>query len=337
MGLVTRVVTKPYKSSRVPTEFSFDATAVIEPEVAFNHWLAGFIAAEGCFRVHRTHKNEPWAKHSCFFSLKLRDDDTFVLREILQRTGIGKLHSEKTRSGGSKPATAWNIESKIDCMRLVVLLDSFPLRARKAHDYAIWRDAVMHWTSMTRGNRWSGPSDWGAMAAFKTALEEVRQYKPLSNRSPVNRRDLTAHLNPEFGHWIAGFLDGDGCFTLTGAYPEYFSCASTLSLRDDDADILHEIARCTGIGRLCYSTDHRPESSSNPTAAWIVSNKDECLRLVNILDHFHLRAKKAQDYRVWREAVILLNTPDGYSHDNRLQLALLKSTLENGKVYRGPS
>lgn len=140
---------------------------------SFGHWLAGFIDGEGCFRVH---KEKSGAYYACHFTLKVRDDERETLENIVATTGIGHLKPDLIR-GGSKPALIWVVQSKAECLKLVDLLDRFPLRAKKRRDYAIWRQAVLHWRDMKRGNRWHGPRDWSQMVAYKTAIEDARAYR----------------------------------------------------------------------------------------------------------------------------------------------------------------
>ncbi len=144
---------------------------------AFGHWLAGFIDGEGCFRVQKGRANGTSLYYTCQFSLKQRADDDGLLAQIVERTGIGRIREDGSRSGNSKPCVRWCVESKADTQALVELLDRFPLRSRKRQDYEIWREAVLFRASQQRGNRWHGPRDWNAMETFKRRIEEAREYR----------------------------------------------------------------------------------------------------------------------------------------------------------------
>ncbi len=118
-------------------------------------------------------------------------------------------------------------------------------------------------------------------------------------------------LNDGFGHWLSGFVDGEGSFTITarGAARGSHTPGFALTLRDDDRGILDEIVRRTGIGRVY---DLRAEQLSRGDgyrrggrADWRVSNKVDALALVALFDRFPLRAKKRRDFDIWREAVLL--------------------------------
>ncbi len=111
-------------------------------------------------------------------------------------------------------------------------------------------------------------------------------------------------MNRDFGHWFAGFLDGEGCFTIrTRTQRKGFEFGCEISLRADDRAILREIQSETGLGRIRFKSHHRGPSSLQAT--WEVKKKAECLALVSLLDMYPLRAKKKRDFVVWREAVQL--------------------------------
>jgi len=137
----------------------------------FGHWLAGFIAGEGCFRIH---KEKRGAYYACHFSLKVRADDGDILRDIHRRVGFGTLKMDV--SARTNPCLAWVVQSRKDCFALMHLLDLFPLRAKKASEYQIWREALVFWSQMKRGNRWHGPRDWAGMIAFYERMKEVHAY-----------------------------------------------------------------------------------------------------------------------------------------------------------------
>lgn len=140
----------------------------------FGHWLAGFVAGEGCFRVH---KGKSGGYYACHFTLKLRDDERPILEEIVERTGIGHLKPDTARNGNSRPCLVWVVQSKAECIKLVALLDQFPIRARKARDYAVWREAVAFWVAQAKGSRWHGARDWSQMIAYKVGIEDARAYR----------------------------------------------------------------------------------------------------------------------------------------------------------------
>jgi hypothetical protein len=107
-----------------------------------------------------------------------------------------------------------------------------------------------------------------------------------------------------FGHWLAGFADGEGCFYVTCSTGGSHRCQFRIKLRRDDKPILEECARRTGLGHIVDVKP--PKGQKHGQAEWIVIRKAHCARLVEIFDAFPLRAKKARDYAIWKRAVELI-------------------------------
>lgn len=113
-------------------------------------------------------------------------------------------------------------------------------------------------------------------------------------------------VDPEFGHWLAGFVDGEGCFQIlkrTGGAHRGYRCRFVMALRADDGAILEEIRARTGLGTI-YRRVAKARPADAPQWRFEVNTKESCLALVRLLDRHPLRAKKARDYALWREAVL---------------------------------
>jgi hypothetical protein len=111
-------------------------------------------------------------------------------------------------------------------------------------------------------------------------------------------------VGPDFGSWLAGFIDGEGCFIVArGGGPAVrgsYYCRFQLKLRDDDVAVLHEIASRTGMGRVVAQ---RTRMRQHPQAVWQVVTRRDCAALVALLRRYPLRAKKAVDLDIWAVAV----------------------------------
>lgn len=115
-----------------------------------------------------------------------------------------------------------------------------------------------------------------------------------------------------FGHWLSGFTDGEGCFSLaTNCTRRPLQPLFRLGLRGDDAAILNLVwsyLRC-GAVRL-----RQPRTQVNPVCSFEVWNTTELAQVVvPHFDRFPLRSKKARDFVIWREAVLIL--ADGLNRD----------------------
>lgn len=74
------------------------------------------------------------------------------------------------------PQARWEISSKAQCARLVAVFDRYPLRAKKAADFTIWRQAVSVWGEINGKRCGSVRQDWTELAALASALCDGRRY-----------------------------------------------------------------------------------------------------------------------------------------------------------------
>ena len=95
-------------------------------------WLSGFVDGEGCF-THGAGRPR--------FKIGLRHDDADVLYALSHEFG-GRVttHGGYRGDGFDRQHQAtWWINRRADLERLVAYLDCFPLRAKKAEQFAAWR------------------------------------------------------------------------------------------------------------------------------------------------------------------------------------------------------
>ncbi len=98
--------------------------------------------------------------------------------------------------------------------------------------------------------------------------------------------------------WLAGFADGEACFTISRAHLGWAPRFS-IKLRSDDLTVLEELCAAFGgaIAIHAYGTQ-------NPMANWHIAAKRDLAGVVTYFDAHPLRAKKARDYAIWRRAVL---------------------------------
>lgn len=136
----------------------------------FANWLAGFIDGEGSFLITKTKRE---MNHTCAMAITLRIDDKDVLDEAHRRLGIGVIAEYPNRQC---PSARWTVGSKLDCLKLVAILETHPLRAKKSRDFEVWKRAVWVWNlKVPNGNAY--PMDWSTMKALREELHEVRKMK----------------------------------------------------------------------------------------------------------------------------------------------------------------
>lgn len=135
------------------------------------YWLAGLTDGEGCFRIQRQKRGT----FSCSFQLKLRYDDRKTLERAQKFLGVGTIYDRHDK-GSVNPMSAFIVQNKKDCLRVVEVFTRYPLRSKKLRDFIHWSEAVVEWNEMPIGHRWSGKSDWTRLNALKESIDSVRKY-----------------------------------------------------------------------------------------------------------------------------------------------------------------
>lgn len=118
---------------------------------AFGHYLSGFVDGEGCFYLgtHKHKKSKSDYRQPCFWlSIKLRIDDCPILDLIRSYWQCGEIFlSDLTAKPGrpnDKPQARYCIQSAYDLFEVVLPhFDHFPLRAKKAKDFVIFKEAIL--------------------------------------------------------------------------------------------------------------------------------------------------------------------------------------------------
>ena len=116
------------------------------------------------------------------------------------------------------------------------------------------------------------------------------------------------------GDYIAGFVDGEGCFALmfrrdrqksssTGKIREYFywNAQFAIVLRPDDSAILNSIKDKLHCGSVTFK-------KKGDQARLSVQNINDLYdKIVPFFNTYRLRAKKSVDFSLWSEAVSILH------------------------------
>lgn len=118
------------------------------------------------------------------------------------------------------------------------------------------------------------------------------------------------------GDYVAGFIDGEGCFFLTyrketkytrPGNPTYFrwSASFAMTLREDDVEILKQIRNTLECGNVYFL--NAKDGRVGRQAYFGVQNIDDAHnKVLPFFRKFQLRAKKRYDFELWGKALELI-------------------------------
>lgn len=117
-------------------------------------------------------------------------------------------------------------------------------------------------------------------------------------------------LERNLNEYVAGFIDGEGCFSLSfrkdvrherSGSPVYYSWKAMFAvmLRIDDEEVLHMVKDTLGCGSITHA--------QAGAVRYQVANLDDLqAKLVPFFIRYPLIGKKGRDFELWKEAVQIL-------------------------------
>lgn len=148
------------------------------------------------------------------------------------------------------------------------------------------------------------------------------------------------------GDYVAGFIDGEGCFFLTyrketkltrKGHPTYYrwSASFAMTLREDDIEILKRIIDTLECGNV-YLLNTKDRMLGCQQAYLGIQNTNELYnKVLPFFRKFPLRAKKRHDFELWATALeIIYNNKKNrraYSQKDHKVLTKLRNDM---RVYK---
>jgi hypothetical protein len=135
---------------------------------AFGHWLSGFTDGEGCFGIFLCQNLRRLLFYpKTNFTITLRSDDDKILRTIMSFFQCGYVNAipapSKEKFINAKPMSRFSISKIRDLVQIVIPhFEKYQLRAKKAVDFSLWKEAViLHWnvTKLPRPRRKNNASN----------------------------------------------------------------------------------------------------------------------------------------------------------------------------------
>jgi len=192
-------------------------------------WIAGFVDAEGCFRIsilkNKNFWGNPWDPSlysennglgntiplsvRLYFQIGLHLKDENILKFIQSTLGVGKIYRSKTRTD----SVELQVSSFKDMHAIINFFENYPLITQKWADYLLFKKAYelilnkQHLTmeGLKKLVEIKALINWGLPDLLKEAFPEIE--------SVNNPRCEIIKEIPD-PNWIAGFASGEGCFMV---------------------------------------------------------------------------------------------------------------------------
>ena len=132
-------------------------------------------------------------------------------------------------------------------------------------------------------------------------------------------------LNP---HYVVGFVDGEGCFSITfnkneNRLPEV-RLIFEIELREDDLQILEKIREVLDCGRI-YRLEYARYEKWRPHVKLKVSNfKDISEKVIPFFIRYPLQAKKLDSFNKFCKVAELMKTKEHLTKEGIIKIRNIK-------------
>lgn len=266
-----------------------------------NSWITGFVDGDGCFfigkpkvtflSINKTLK----PRHRFIISQDKRSVDT--LYAIKKKLKCGSVH----KAGGNMMAFQVGDKKSLETI-IIPFFKKYPLQTEKRKDFYKFVD------SFTQSN-----------------LEICEQYK--NNFYDKKNKDFSFSINDE---WFAGFIDADGCFTVS-IVNNYPRPQLLLGVAETDKALLFSLQNYLGCGniRVCKGKD-------NFVMFTVSSNKDFITKIFPKLytktGRNLLKTVKRISFQKFRKIVLLIEKKEHLTFLGLEKIVKLKSGINDYKV-----
>jgi LAGLIDADG endonuclease len=163
-------------------------------------------------------------------------------------------------------------------------------------------------------------------------LDKIDQYNtrlvPLLKKHSVSNQNINTSptvyksTNLLENHWLAGFIQGDGCLVIIQTNRSTIRFLSTrlfISISQKSSTLLNLIQRFFG-GCVGYRKDQ-------DTYYYTSSSFTNAAKLICYLDNYQLIGNKLTQYWIWRKAYLVVQEKEHVTASGEAKIALLKTKL----------
>lgn len=286
-----------------------------------NPWfITGFTDAEGCFsiRVRKTTRTRLGWHVEAVFSIGLHLRDLPLLLKIQSYFGgIGRI------SKGKKNCMLF-VSSIQDLTAIIIPhFIKYELITKKRIDFIFFKSVIdiinakEHLTmeGLQKIVSFKASINWGLTDVLKVAFPKTI---PVLRSLDVN----TEIIHP---YWMAGFVSGEGCFSITAnksSSKSFIRLIFCISQHNRDEELIKSMVDFFGCGTYCKSSLNRTTISYQ-----CCKIADNCEKIIPFFEKYKIEGIKYKDFEDWCKIAKIIQTKDHLTEEGFNQINQIKSGM----------
>jgi len=291
------------------------------------YWVTGLIDGEGCFYVKiaksKKHKTG-WGIQACFqIGLHIREEYLLLqIKSFFNETGnIYKMKNNK--------ALLYQVRNLNEITKVILPhFENYPLITQKQNDFLLFKEIV----KLMDNKEHLTEDGLVKIINLKASLN-----KGLSNKLKIFFPKIIAIKRPKIDtpitinyNWIAGFISGEGCFSVSICKSKYnnfyynnISLRIIIAQHSRDEVLFNRIKEVLGCGNIIkYST-------KNIIILKISNFKDIYNKIIPLFNKYNIKGIKSLDFKDFCKIANLINkkahlTITGLKEINNIKLNMNK-------------
>ena len=294
------------------------------------YWVTGFADAESSFSLKLSKKSTLKSGWTVVpeFRIELHYRDILLLRRIKYYFGIGIISEYE-----SSNKVVYSVQSLRDIVNVIIPhFDKYPLITQKNADYLLFKQAINLLNSKVhkdldgilrivsiKASMNSGLSD-KLTIQFPTVIPELR---PKVNSAVV--------MDP---NWLAGFVDGEGCFyvnvTKSKSYSVGFRVGISFSISQHIRDefLLTKFMDYLGCGNI-----EKVSTRSNGVTFVVYKFSDLIHKIIPFFHNYPLLGVKSMDFQDFCEVAKIMADKGHLTPEGLKKIKSFKSGMNTGIIY----
>ena len=308
----------------------FYSTISVERKKLSPYWVTGFADAESSFSLKISKKSTSRSGWHVIpeFKIELHNRDSYLLREIHAFFGVGYINENENLN-----KIIYSVQSHRDLTNVIIPhFDKYPLITQKKADYLLFKQGI-ELLNLNMQSEINGIKDIiGLKAAMNWGLSDKLKsefFNVISAKRPTVNFESIPDQN-----WLAGFVDGEGCFYVNTKKAEKYltgyQVIMTFSICQHVRDELllskfMDYLKCGKIEKVL----------TRPNEVTFITYKFSDIRdkIIPFFQNYPLQGIKSKDYSDFCEIAKLMENKSHLTLDGIKKIKSLKSGMNTGRIH----
>ena len=299
-----------------------EVTKPLDPD-----YVSGFSDAESCFviKISRCGKSKTGWRIDPAFEIGLNVKDLALLEQFKAFFGVGTI-----RLKASNNSAIYSVQSVKDLICVIIPhFDKYSLITQKRADFELFKQVLGLMVKKEHLTKEGLQEVVNLRASMNKGLSET-QKGAFPDSVCVERPLLQLTESINLG-WLAGFVDGEGCFLISVVRQAKNNVGFTVALRfsitqhSRDLKLMEELVRVLGCGSIVM----QPKKG---TVELVVTKFGDIQdKIIPIFDQYPLQGAKSLNYRDFCKGAQLIKAKAHLTPEGLNQILEIKTGMNKGR------